>query len=489
MIDKRMVAYVSENIKKGYRPEAIYKVLTRNGYPKQNVIDTINFVLSTLGYKQEFSQVATQFQNPAQTKEKKAAKSDFIKKILEYRLILTFAGIGVFLFLLTITILILLMSGNSISEEDFSKGTTLQLEEKDEIMFGKRKMRADSVSQDSITLSVQGYPEKVNIAKGEEKKLDLNDDGVYDMNLEFREGLYIKKISEEKCTEDWDCTSWGECTKEGVQTRSCTDLNSCGTNVNMPKTSKNCTYQCTQDWSCGSWSECVDGTKTRTCNDLNKCNSTENKPYTNISCRSQIKNNCTENWNCTLWSECTDGIISRDCVDLNDCGTNEQKPDTIRNCTNTSCTENWECTDWSACVEGMRTRTCTETNDCENPANKPDTTQQCGCQEDWTCTNWSECTQGTQTRACTDSSDCGTTDDKPAEQQSCSNDVCEEHEGYIIVISDGEETRYNDTCEDDYTYTDYDCLGDTDFSNHICHATGWYLHREYHSRNARFSYH
>jgi PGF-pre-PGF domain-containing protein len=41
------------------------------------------------------------------------------------------------------------------------------------------------------------------------------------------------------CTENWSCTEWGECIN-GVQTRTCTDINNCGTTKNKPATSQSC---------------------------------------------------------------------------------------------------------------------------------------------------------------------------------------------------------------------------------------------------------
>ena len=36
--------------------------------------------------------------------------------------------------------------------------------------------------------------------------------------------------------------------------------------------------ECVEDWSCTDWSACVNGTQTRTCTDLNECGTDENKP-------------------------------------------------------------------------------------------------------------------------------------------------------------------------------------------------------------------
>jgi len=42
------------------------------------------------------------------------------------------------------------------------------------------------------------------------------------------------------CTESWQCTTWSACVGS-VQTRTCTDSNSCGTTVNKPAESQSCT--------------------------------------------------------------------------------------------------------------------------------------------------------------------------------------------------------------------------------------------------------
>lgn len=42
------------------------------------------------------------------------------------------------------------------------------------------------------------------------------------------------------CVENWQCTSWTACTG-GQQTRTCEDLNKCGTTLNAPAVSQACT--------------------------------------------------------------------------------------------------------------------------------------------------------------------------------------------------------------------------------------------------------
>jgi hypothetical protein len=44
---------------------------------------------------------------------------------------------------------------------------------------------------------------------------------------------------EEPCIEDWNCTAWSECANK-LQTRVCTDLEECGTEINKPIESQSC---------------------------------------------------------------------------------------------------------------------------------------------------------------------------------------------------------------------------------------------------------
>ncbi|NQU78361.1 hypothetical protein HQ545_01190 [Candidatus Woesearchaeota archaeon] len=46
----------------------------------------------------------------------------------------------------------------------------------------------------------------------------------------------------ELCEEDWTCTDWGPCLPSSYQFRNCRDRNECGTELNMPDTSRACLY-------------------------------------------------------------------------------------------------------------------------------------------------------------------------------------------------------------------------------------------------------
>ncbi len=49
-------------------------------------------------------------------------------------------------------------------------------------------------------------------------------------------------IGEQRCTENWDCSSWSECTPQQLSYRVCTDLNDCGTTLFKPFESKWCYF-------------------------------------------------------------------------------------------------------------------------------------------------------------------------------------------------------------------------------------------------------
>ncbi len=67
----------------------------------------------------------------------------------------------------------------------------------------------------------------------------------------------------------------------GIQ---CTNGQSCSNGQCISQT-------CTPNWSCGSFSICVNGLQTRTCNDINNCGTSNGKPITSQSCTSTTSTN------------------------------------------------------------------------------------------------------------------------------------------------------------------------------------------------------
>lgn len=238
------------------------------------------------------------------------------------------------------------------------------------------------------------------------------------------------------CTESWSCNDWSECKQNGKKTRSCSDVNNCGTVKDKPDESRSCTYipsKCMESWACGDWNECSPGgTQTRSCSDSNKCGTVENRPLEIQSCTyispqpppqtppSQPQQ-CSANWICGGWTECSaEGKQTRSCSDSNKCGTTDNRPTDVQSCNYVpQRTESWECNEWSACNNKKQIRTCTDSNKCGTSINKPVESQAC-CSPNWTCDGWTECSvAGSQTRPCKDTNDCGVSTGKPEESKKC----------------------------------------------------------------------
>ena len=49
------------------------------------------------------------------------------------------------------------------------------------------------------------------------------------------------------CAEDWKCSEWSECSPEGIQTRTCEDVNKCGTTEKKPSESQPCHYTAAEE--------------------------------------------------------------------------------------------------------------------------------------------------------------------------------------------------------------------------------------------------
>lgn len=102
-----------------------------------------------------------------------------------------------------------------------------------------------------------------------------------------------KRTDVVECTPDWSCTAWTEC-RDGVESRTCTDVSqpACGTDFAKPIERQTCTtpqpdpVACVEQWSCTEWSACVDGAETRSCQDLEQCGTETSKPATMFDCSS-----------------------------------------------------------------------------------------------------------------------------------------------------------------------------------------------------------
>ena len=164
-------------------------------------------------------------------------------------------------------------------------------------------------------------------------------------------------VSAQTCIPRWSCTVWSACSND-VQTRTCDDLNDCGT-IRRPVEQQECQAgpeiipdiaptggdlsgtvpvsgpaggTCTPRWYCTEWSVCSNGTQTRTCSDANACGSFAGIPLQSASCATPTPS-CSPSWSCTAWSACTNGTQGRTCTDLHRCGVYTGKPFELQSCT------------------------------------------------------------------------------------------------------------------------------------------------------------
>lgn len=64
-----------------------------------------------------------------------------------------------------------------------------------------------------------------------------------------------------------------------------------------------CTTSCTENWQCESWSSCVDEIQTKTCTDLNNCGTVIDRP--------PISQSCAITQTCLLTDTNNNGIVDR----------------------------------------------------------------------------------------------------------------------------------------------------------------------------------
>lgn len=183
---------------------------------------------------QRFSPTETMQEKPKEAKPK-------------INLIFVFAGIFAIL-LIGLIVFLVIRNVSIISDEELSQGVSLNLKENKEVKFKiddeQHSMKVDSISGDSVSITIQSDPVSITLGIGENKKFDFEQDGIFDLYIKLNDiiegeaDFLLKKIAEE-CIEDWNCTEWNDC-EDGEQTRECTDLNECGTENNKPDEIQEC---------------------------------------------------------------------------------------------------------------------------------------------------------------------------------------------------------------------------------------------------------
>lgn len=375
-MDPRLIPYIKQNRKAGFSFDQITKKLIEAGHTEEVVSETLSHVKSL---------------------ESKRAKEKKQQIIIVSAVAAVLIIAATFLF------------WPQASEPEFSPtiqtGISELLSAQQEISFElytqSHRLRVDSIGEDMVTITIASDPIQVDVSVGEEVRVDVTGDDIYDLLITLhtiideQADLHVIQIQEEVCVEEYDCERWSAC-EDGQQSRTCVDINNCGTNNNMPALTQECT--CRENWICEEWSTCNEnGEQTRSCTDTNMCGNSQNMPSTVRDC------SCQEDWRCGDWSACVDDYQTRNCGDRNSCGSEEDKPETRQFC---GCDEKWVCVDESDCVEGNKTQSCVDINRCGTEEDKPEEVVSCTCEPEWDCGSWSSCEGGEQTRACIDRNNC-----------------------------------------------------------------------------------
>ena len=224
-----------------------------------------------------------------------------------------------------------------------------------------------------------------------------------------------KQICGGTCTPDWVAQfPWSNCV-DGNQTRNVVDLNNCGVDTaNKPEATKSCSGTCVPEWQMGEWNSCLItsfdtlGTQTRTVTDINSCGIDTGKPDTNRSCGLRLYIIISSKppydliavsslssfalpplyiWQAGPWGMCKDGVRTRIVTGIKGIFPynsifDKFKPAETESCSTVSCTPKWQTNPWSYCNPQpggtfIQTRTVTDTNYCENDTKKPVTKQAC----------------------------------------------------------------------------------------------------------------
>lgn len=137
----------------------------------------------------------------------------------------------------------------SLNEDAFSLGSTLNVLEGDVIKFNfnnkECNLTIDSILESSIQIDVLEGFLNINLVLEETQEGDLDGDKNSDFKITLNDinngkaSIFIQKLEEKVCEENWICTYWGECINE-IQKRNCDDYNNCGTFENEPLTEQEC---------------------------------------------------------------------------------------------------------------------------------------------------------------------------------------------------------------------------------------------------------
>ncbi len=229
MIKKELIDWIQENIDRGFKTSEIKKNLSDTGWSKDDINDTFNYVMEA---KENI---------PGGTPRGKALG---IRRWFFAAVPAIIIMTGIIIFLVTSV-----PSTANLSSQ-IQGGTNVNITQGKVVQFDlnneTHSIKVNSVTQNSVTLTIHSEPINVTLTVGEEKEVDLNGDGKPDLVIKLISitngvpNLYIQKII--PCVEDWVCSNWSACTPSGKEIRACSDVNSCGTDSQKPIQERTCDY-------------------------------------------------------------------------------------------------------------------------------------------------------------------------------------------------------------------------------------------------------
>lgn len=261
MADPRLIKYIQTSLSRNIPIEQIKGILSSKGWKDFDINEAINLATQKKPTQQMPSQrrpvqpVQRPQQMPSQRDQMSAQEVSSMRTKQEKpegakpQVNLVFIFVGIFALLLIFLVVFLIVRNASIiSDEELSQGISLDLKENKEVKFKiddeQHSIKVNSISGDSVSMTVQSDPVTITLDVGGNEKIDFENDGIYDLYIKLNDvvegkaDILLRKISEE-CIEDWNCTEWTECEEES-QTRVCEDLNDCNTENDKPDETQDC---------------------------------------------------------------------------------------------------------------------------------------------------------------------------------------------------------------------------------------------------------
>lgn len=97
-----------------------------------------------------------------------------------------------------------------------------------------------SINKEDITVKPNGFWFKGILEDMEVFSADQQEVARKNCGCQMYGSIWVK--TKEPCVPEWQCTAWGECQPTETQLRSCTDMNSCGTDEGKPLEIRSCEY-------------------------------------------------------------------------------------------------------------------------------------------------------------------------------------------------------------------------------------------------------